>query len=211
MLLYPIRQRTMTGPHAFGGALGQQHLKPLLDELGTGIAGSGQVVVLDFEGIEAVTASYLKATIIYLFKAGRAAAEGAEARNTTLPAPMNIFPAVANLRGDVPEELDEVLSSIGQRLPCLEATLWDAADERIRHARLRGYLDTALRETIEFLNGRTQPTTAQALAADNSTVGIKETGWNNRLADLHRLRLARRVKSGRHWLYELVAQEVSLG
>lgn len=192
-----------------GAALGALHMKGILPELPTGLSGPGQMVIIDFVGIAATSSSYLKATVISLIRAGRASTEPPEARTNAGVPPLNIYPLIAHISDDIREEIDDLFTSLGQRLPCLEAKVWTT--RTVRKAVLRGYLDPALRETVEALNRQAGRCTAQELAAANPGSGIKETGWNNRLAELHRLRLVRRVKDGRFWLYEPVAQEVLLG
>jgi hypothetical protein len=185
--------------------MGQKHLEYLKPHLRT--ASPGEVVIFDLQGIEATSASYFKATVIWLLKAAQRAAERAEdARlsGSEEQAVFDIFPMVANLASDVSEELQTVLES--QQMCCLEAVAWD--EHGVNRVRVRGLLDRAMRETLEFV-AREKATTATALAKERNPPNV--TGWNNRLADLFRLRLVRRTKEGRQWVFSPVAREVSFG
>lgn len=200
--------------HAYGATLGEEWLQPLVaslvSEADTLAGSSGEVILLDLTGIETATASFLKATIIALLKAGQRAAIGeqqlAGANVPALPA-WNIFPCVMGLAADVREELVEVLGS--PRLVCLEVLEWDATT--IHKARLHGTLERTLWDTLASLISAPSGLTASQLHESHREEGINQTAWNNRLSDLFRLRLVRRVRQGRHWLYSSIAREVIRG
>lgn len=200
--------------HAYGATLGEEWLKPLVEELTSRTddlaASSGELVLLDFAGIETATASFLKATIIYLLKAGQRAAVSGETLGTdnvsTVPA-LNIYPCVLGLSADVQEELTEVLAS--QRMVCLEALAWD--NTALQKARLRGPIERPLWDTLQHLTVAPDGLTASELHRQHPAESINPTAWNNRLADLYRLRLVRRIRQGRHWLYSSIAREVVRG
>lgn len=68
-------------------------------------------------------------------------------------------------------------------------------------ARLTGPLDPSAKEALEDIceNG---PASASDIATRKSA-GVKATAWNNRLAELHKMRLVRAVKAGRRIVYAL--------
>lgn len=193
--------------HASGATLGQEHLRPLRQRLRD---EGGDIVVLDFSGIESATASYLKATIVWLIQSARLSVTDGlnygRAPGPHDPVPLAIYPLVAGLTTEVREELNDVLPTY--RLPCLETL--KHSDRRVLRAALHGPLDDALSDTLRALT-ECGSGTASSLHVRFQDRKISTTGWNNRLADLHQLRLAVRRKVGRQWLYEPVAAEVTNG
>jgi len=206
LLVYPLNP-SKESVHVAGATLGQEHLKPLRKQIKN---GDDNIVVLDFSRIESATASYLKATIIWLLQSGKLGAtavrDQTRARGADDPVPLAVYPAVTGLEAEVREELDAVLPSY--RLPCLETL--KHSDRKILKAALHGPLDEALRDTL-FALTQCGSGTASSLCQRFTDRGISTTGWNNRLADLHALRLAMRRKEGRQWVYEPIAAEVRNG
>lgn len=200
--------------HAYGATLGEEWLRPLVSSLVSEAealnGSSGEVILLDLTGIETATASFLKATIIQLLRAGQRAASGelpvAAPSVPALPA-WNIFPCVVGLADDVREELVEVLAS--QRLVCLEVLAWDQTT--LQKARLHGTIERTHWDTLASLISAVSGMTASQLYEGHREEGINQTAWNNRLSELFRLRLVRRVRQGRHWLYSSIAREVIRG
>lgn len=188
---------------AFSAALGMKHLDPLGRELGS---GRGQLLVVDLAGIKAATASYLKATVVALLRSGMRSTDP----SVTDTRPIDVYPVVANLCPEVAEEFGHLLTSANIRLPFLEAIAFDVREECLRSARLIGFCEQSVRESVRRLSGRDAPVTAQQLMEENPGGVRVETAWNNRLAELHRLRLARRVKDGRFWRYSLISREVNV-
>ncbi len=211
MRLYRLQTQAPSAKHAIGSTLGEKMLQPLVDELQAANAelhiGSGELVVLDFTGIESATASFLKATVIRLLRAGsRFVDEPTLTSGAATDLALNIYPSVYGLAADVREELTEILAS--QRLVCLEAKAWNTVD--ITAAKLHGPLEGSLWTTLYRLLG-TEGATAAELHERYPSEGINPTAWNNRLAELYRLRLVRRVRRGRPWLYTSIAREVQRG
>ena len=128
------------------------------------------------------------------------------ARGPHDPLALSIYPLVAGLNPEVRNELDDIL--LAYRMPCLEAL--KHSDRKILRAVLHGTLDDALSDTLAVLT-QCESATATSLHDRFHDRKISATGWNNRLADLHQLRLALRRKVGRQWLYEPVAAEVKNG
>ncbi len=197
--------------HATGATLGQEHLKALRQRLqNTGDNITEEIVVVDFSKIKSATASYLKATIVWLIQCARLNAnDGLNHSQSSGPhelVPLPIYPLVAGLTAEVRSELDDVLPAY--RLPCLE--MLKRSEGKILRAALHGPLDDALADTLRVLT-KCGAATASSLQNRFKDRGISTTGWNNRLADLYKVRLAVRKKVGRQWLYEPVAVEVKNG
>lgn len=195
----------------FGATLGQDHLEPLRERLTKMPIQSAQLVVLDFAGIEVVNASYLKATSLWLLRCGMLQVEIEEGRRNLgapaiLPA-LNVCPLVASLSSEVAEEFDTLLRS--ERLPFLEAVQWER--ESILKARCWGPLDHALQNALEALSREGTSTATELCEKYPQRPSIKPTAWNNRLAELYRLRLVRRDRAGRQWLYSPISREVIFG
>lgn len=197
--------------HAAGATLGQEHIRRLRERLqNKGEKIAEQIVVVDFSGIKSATASYLKATIVWLIHCGRLSVSNgfnhSQASGPHDVVPFPIYPLAGGLTSEVRGELDDVLPAY--RLPCLE--MLRRSEEKILRAVLHGPLDEALADTLRVLT-KSGAATASSLQDRYKDRGISTTGWNNRLADLYALRLAVRKKIGRQWLYEPVAAEVKNG
>ncbi|WP_434387423.1 hypothetical protein [Melittangium boletus] len=203
MLLYSLKNRWPNQTELFGATKGQEHFAPLLAELRD--VSSGEVVIYDFTGIEHATASYVRATVLRLLKASYRAAEdaGTSATSGMDSDVLDVFPLVAGLSADVAEELQTVLESQG--IACFEATKWSAAG--VVQGRVRGVLEGVLRDTLVRVAAARQVTASMLAEREPPNV----TGWNNRLAELYRMRLVKRVKDGRQWIYSAVCSEVIFG
>lgn len=208
---FVLRPRGSPVKHAIGAIQGQDFLRPLLEQLQDDTvdpsASGSELVIVDFSGIESATASFIKATILHLIRFSQLAADkptgDAPSKGTSI---LDIYPSVHALSTDVREELVEVLAS--QRLVCLEALAWNS--QEITEARLFGPLDGPLWTTLQALL-ESGGATASELHERYPDERINATAWNNRLADLYRLRLAARVRRGRHWVYTSIARVVNRG
>ncbi|HZI15073.1 MAG TPA: hypothetical protein VE153_32175 [Myxococcus sp.] len=204
MLIYTLKDHWPGITQLFGATAGQDHIAPLLEKLQA--SPPGETVIYDFSGVEHATASYLRATVLRLLRASLRSNVETDSQSTS-PRPagesLDIFLLVANLSEDVAEEFQTVLESQG--LACLEATRWD--DKRPIQARVRGVLEGVLRDTlVRVVTARNATAT---MLAEREPPNV--TGWNNRLAELYRMRLVTRVKEGRQWIYSAVCSEVVLG
>lgn len=220
MLRYRIAEQNPGTSHLYGATMGQAHLRSMLTAFDLYIAGSegSRCLVQDFTGAESCTASYLKATTVWLLEAGRLAAEEAatspetDPTNVESPWPLDVFPMVVGMNEEISGEFGELLERQGRA--CLEITRW--GEEKAVAARLRGTLDPSLRWTLDALTRERRATASllhERYAADPRASGriVSANAWNNRLSDLHRLRLANRAKEGRHWVYQPTVAEVTDG
>ena len=215
MVVYPLAaQSPDCGGHAVGASLGEAHLRALAEQLRSRaiLPGSGQLLILDYEGISTATASYLKATLLWLHLCGqltRTNAAGAFPMvDSAHPAACELFPLAAHVSPEVAIEVDEVFG--GRTLPCLVAQKWNHK-AGVQSARLLGKLEPTVRRTLDLLLQAGRASAADLHRVHGAQEGINLTAWNNRLVELFRLRLCRRGKQGKHWMYEPIAREVTYG
>lgn len=190
-----------------GATAGQDDTKALLEQAAFA-QESVTVAVFDFAAVETVNASYLRATVLWLLRAGmafvRLEEEGARAEPSGIP-PLNVIPVVANVCEEVMDDLTTLLVSEG--FPLL---LVERADEPSA-GRCLGVLDPALRKTLTAL-AKTRSATASMLCEQfPERPAIKPPAWSNRLSELYRLRLVGREREGRQWRYVSVPLEVQFG
>ena len=123
------------------------------------------------------------------------------------PAPCELFPLAAHVSGEVAIELDEVFG--GRSLPCLLAERWN--QDGVQLARVLGRMEGTVRRTFDLVLSVGRTSAAELHRVHGVQEGINLTAWNNRLVELFRLRLCRRTKQGKHWMYEPIAREVIYG
>lgn len=166
-----------------------------------------ELVILNFKGIQQVNGSYIKSTALWFFLCGRMAvnpqAMAISPRHFSDLRPYDLYVAVSNLSLEVRDEFDDFLQHRG--FPMLLATSYN--DARIEEAAVLGHLDDALKMTFEALVKR-KAATAPRLFDLYPKEKITVTAWNNRLNDLHSLRLVRRVRSGRSWEYQPLTEKI---
>ena len=155
----------MDGRPVLSGALaGRRLLSALI--AATPSTDAPTPLFLDFSGVEVATASFLRESVIAFRDYAR----------QSLP---NIYPAVANLKTAVAEELDFFVRSRGDVVWSCELDFQGT----VIAARLIGQLDPAQRVTfnavLEF-----GAISAPELATRFADAGIGPTAWNNRLSAL---------------------------
>jgi hypothetical protein len=170
-----------------GRVLGRRHFAKACDLL-AGVA-QGELVILDFAGVERVSGSWLNAMLIPLIQ------WMADPRN-------NFFPVIQNVRTDWLDELQLVTE--WHHLGVLVAK---DNRESPRSAELIGPLDLAQRATLGAVLKHGEVTGAK-LERITRSENVQATAWNNRLRDLFEKRLIRRRKAGREQIYFPVVKEV---
>lgn len=193
----------------FGATMGQKHIAALVDELRKA-PDTSRVVLLDFTGIEAVNASYVKATALWLLRCGTAHADIEDGRSRSAPIGLeafNVFPVLLSPTADVREEFDALLRS--ERLPFLVAEASEG-DCIVRAVQV-GHLEAAIEETLIALARERRATASELCERYPCKPPIKPSAWSNRLSEMHRLRMARREREGRQWFYVSLADEVQRG
>jgi hypothetical protein len=207
VIVYALATAKPKVAYASGAILGKHHVSPLGQRLAS--ASAGEIVVLDFAGIETATSSYLKSTALWLFNCGRLSATSTPtARREDKPGaePFDVFPVILRPTPEVEDGLDEVF---GRRfLPCLIAD--GLKSDGLVAVRMVGELEETLKRTLSFLQDA-GATTAADLHQRNPDERINPTAWNNRLAELFRLRLAKRTKQGRFLIYEAITNHIDYG
>jgi hypothetical protein len=162
------------------GGLQGQAVRPRFEQA-VGRAEDGDLLVLDFSGIELVTPSYLRSALGWVWR--------------DVPGGRELFPVVANLGVDVREDVELALT---------------AAEVKAVFGRWDGVAFTDPEpvnlDAVELDTFRRVAELEEAAAVDlylRSDRTIQPTAWSNRLAGLHRDRLLRRRKHGRRLLYSL--------
>jgi hypothetical protein len=149
---------------------------------------SGDTVILDWTGIEVVTASYLGATFGTFLRMAMAG-------------DLDRYFVMVGLNKAGIDELKLVVEV--QKLVALVGEL--NKDGSVHNVESLGFLDPAYAETLQAVQ---KAKTASAMSlyerARNHT-RIGKTAWINRLSNLHRLRLVRKQRIGREYVFEAVS------
>lgn len=194
--------KTTTG---LGASVAEQHMSRVHKTVADGTLPPGSLIILDYAGLAAVNASYIKATAHWLYACGQLSAKSPESviapRHPADVRPCDVFVAVSGLTEDVLKEFQEFL--LPRKTPLVLARKFQ--DEAIQEASLLGYVDPTLLSTLKSLCQRGR-STAPELFQDHPDQKVTVTAWNNRLSDLHELRLVRRFRAGRAWEYETLAR-----
>jgi hypothetical protein len=199
-------------PVASGIVTGNLHARLLASEISRApVSPEGVIVVIDFNGVEIATASYIRSAVLWLTLCGRmhaGALNAAEQKTLDLSAlqSLNVFPVVEGTKDDVEDEIHEVYARRG--LPCLRVE--QMMGEVISCGDILGELDPSIARTIEVIEGLPE-LTAEELHTRFPEEGINVTAWNNRLSELFRLRMVRRVKQGKVWKYRPLAAVMNYG
>ncbi len=193
---------------ALGSPAGERVLREALERVSeSSYDEAGLVMAVDLAKVSLATTSYIKAGLLPLFFSGQRYADQAGSglvETAGVPA-LNLYPVFCNIDTEVLDTMNEVFA--GRRLPFLVA---DLDGGNLRNGRIFGFLDEALVRTIRLIHQREQ-VTALELASEFSNEDIKPTAWNNRLNDLWRLRLLRRIKRGKAWWYKPVTKDLTYG
>jgi hypothetical protein len=192
---------------ALGASLAEQHMESVQTAVAESKISPGSLVVLDFSGIDTVNGSYIKGTAFWLWTCGQLSASNlavvSAPRHPADPRSCDIYVAVAGLSAEVTVEFQEFLKP--RRLPLLSARQLKGG--LIDEAVLLGHLDPVLTFALKAAMHRgavTAPEMYRSFPDEDVTV----TAWNNRLNELHALRLLRRVRAGRAWKYEPVVNKI---
>lgn len=170
-----------------GRPLGKKHYARLCELLSE--APAGEVVFLDFGGVETVTGSWINEALVPLLR------WAADERTDLFPVLLNVDPGW----------LDE-LQMVAE---WTRTSFLVAQGKSPKVARLVGSLDVGQRATLEAVVEASEVTGAE-LERLRSEEGVKATAWNNRLKDLFEKRLVRREKRGREQVYSPVVTEIRI-
>ena len=190
-----------------GATLADQHMTPIHKSVANGTIPPGTLVVLDFTKLDAVNGSYIKGTALWLLTCGQLSTGNPQKviapRHAADPRPYDLFVCVAGLSPEVQLEFQEFLKPRG--LPLLFARVLKG--DVVKEAVLLGHLDSALRFSLDAVTkygSCTAPQLYKLFPEQDVTV----TAWNNRLNDLHALRLVRRTRAGRGWEYKPLTKKI---
>jgi hypothetical protein len=195
----------------WGASSAQSDITQVKAALGTTATAGG--VVLDFAGITAANASYVRASVAWLIRCGMAHHSNTSNYHVSSDDPWGVKPAdiggvfLANVAAEVREEVDSVLSQPGYRLACFEIVEWKPP-AIVSRTRILGHLDEQLRQCLFKLYAIGGSGTAADLHARYADEGVQITAWNNRLAGLYERLLLRRKKSGRNFIYHTLSKEL---
>jgi hypothetical protein len=192
-------------PNALGATLGQDCIEKVLPGL-EAATDDDIALILDLTGIQAVNASFLKATAFWAFQCGQASVKQQPRTSDERWAvrPLRVFPAVTGCSGEVMSDVDDFFS--GRQLPILHVD--ERTADRMIKGHLLGRLDPVLEKTLTGLVAAGEATAAELAATSDDAITLN--GWNNRLADLHLLRLARRRRRSKFWVYTPTTKHISV-
>ena len=192
---------------ALGATLAERHMEGVYRGIVENKISKDELIILDFKGIEHVNGSYIKGTVLWLFLCGQMAANPPKAvippRHQTEPRPFPIYVAATNLSPALLGEFQDFLEP--RKVPLMLVKKFNA--DVVSDIALIGHLDPVLRLTLNIL-AQQQKATAPILHGLFQNEKITVTAWNNRLNDLHALRLVRRVRTNRGWEYEPLAKKI---
>jgi hypothetical protein len=180
-----------TGPVLSGALRGQDLLAKLLPEVAVEPT-LPQPLFLDFTGIDAATASFLRESVL----AFRDIVRG---RRST------IYPVIANATESVWEDLTELVKSRGGVL----LTCQLAQDGTVSDPKLIGDLDPKQQLTFDLVRQRGETDAVELMRECGANEPVGSTAWNNRLASLVSLGLViEEMSSGRTKRYRPLLQGV---
>lgn len=181
-----VTQLRPASPRLVGSAIGDEHAQQICALLAQADR-KDDLAVIDFVGVESASASYLKRLFTPFFIESEASAG----------CPSNFFPVLVNLLApDLLEDLEEFFGA-KERVAVVAA---DKGSE-LCHVRLIGRLERAASETFVELR-RQGEATAQRLFDLYPERTTNQTAWNNRLTYLVSLKIAKRRREGRVWVYQ---------
>ncbi|MDB6027267.1 MAG: uncharacterized protein JWM68_3490 [Verrucomicrobiales bacterium] len=192
---------------ALGGTAGEDVMLSLYQSVANSKLPYGSLIVLNFDGIEHVNGSFIKATALWVFISGQLSthkhADEFSPKAESDPRPYDIFPCVIGLSPEVQKEFQEFLKP--RRVPVLfgKKLTGNVLEESI----VLGGLDPMLRNTLTTIT-QNPGATAPELHRTFSNQDVTVTAWNNRLNDLHALRLVQRVRVGRVWKYQSLTGKI---
>jgi hypothetical protein len=175
------------GRRLTGAAIGEGHAQQLRGLVNNDQPAEAALVLLDFRGVESASASYLK-RLLNPFFAAAGSPDGFS---------QDVFPVAVNVgSSDLKEDLEDYLCGKGRVL-----IVGRLVNGRPEFECLLGCLDGAAAETFNELRELGE-TTAAELFERHEKRTTNQTAWNNRLAQLLELRIARRRREGRLWIYQ---------
>ncbi len=178
-----IRLRELAASSVLAGArAGRAMLGRLLERVGKD-PQEPELVLLDFNGVDVATASFLRESVV-------------EFRNAARRRWVNCYPVVANANESIEEELIVLIKANRDVLILCRVD----QDGRSRSPRLIGELEAKQRIAFDLVGELGEAGAGELKSADD-TEGVTQTAWNNRLAALSRLGLLMETSRGRSKRY----------
>lgn len=179
-----VSVRDQTGSEICAGAVGGRELLSKLLALTAREPLLPEPVVLDFEGVDVATASFLREGVLGFRDMVRS-------RRSTL------YPVVANMNHVIVEELEDILHARGG------AIIAGDCDRKgnLIGTRLLGQLEPKQQRIFDLVAARRELDAGQLQREFGDAEGIKQTAWNNRLAALSGAGLVIEMSEGRSKRY----------
>jgi hypothetical protein len=147
------------------------------------------LVLLDFNGVDLATSSYLSEVLVPL-------------RDHLRLRRQTGYAVAANLSEKVREEIEEMLRRSGDAfLTCATNVSGEISD-----VQLCGRLDDKLQETLRLVSRKRETTAAQLYEESRTIDTVGATAWNNRLASLAAKSLVIEILQGRTKKYRPVLE-----
>lgn len=178
-----ISLKNIEGEEVLAGAtMGRRVLEKLIGRL---VKESDEPVqiLLDFEGVDVATASFLRESVV-------------EFRDVVRRRWIHFYPVIANANDSIVEELTVLVNSRRDVFVLCNLDL----DGKAHSSYLIGKLDTKLKETFDLVKHKKHARAAELMAAKKED-GITQSAWNNRLAALCKLGLLMEFNEGRSKRY----------
>ena len=177
------------GKRLTGASKGQTDFPKLIMELIK--VQKEELVILDFSGVEGITASYWNSIIQPLL-------------NFAADPERDLFFIFCNLESEFLDDLKLTLDH--RRIAVLVAK---EREGKIINLNLTGTIDSAHVETYNLVNKLGEIGASDIISKIKMELKegrLSSSGWNNRLAALYQMRLVRRVTKGRSYRYRPVLE-----
>jgi hypothetical protein len=183
-----IRVRDITGSNTLAGKSGGLRDFPKFVAAIEAVR-EASTVFLDWSDVELATASYFGATLVPLLR-------------MTIAGDLDRYLIVGGLNQTCLDELKLVLEHLG-----LVVLLGDLSRKSaVRSVSVLGKLDTSYAEAFAAVQKAHGASAAELHARQGRTgTRIGRTGWIKRLTNLHRLRLVKKQRSGREYVFQSIS------
>ena len=177
-----LRELAESGGVLAGARAGRAMLGRLLECVGKD-PQEPELLLLDFDGVDVATASFLRESVV-------------ELRDVVRRRWVNCYPVVANANESIEEELSVLIHA---NRDVLVVCLVDREGQP-RCPRLIGELEAKQRIAFDLVGAMGEAGAGELKSVDD-TEGVTQTAWNNRLAALSRLGLLMETSEGRSKRY----------
>ena len=190
-----IRLRDLLDEEVYGGSANGAWLMAQLVER-TSTTSACNPVLLDFAGVEVVTTSFLR-TSVMAFK--------------SYSQEQGLALVVGNLKPQVEEELDYLLRQVGEAIASCRLS---PKSNRTSKVQMLGIVEAKEADALKAVASHDESVSAKSVAVyhgDDVTGGKRFTRWNNSLAALVRKGLLLETTNGRTKLYRPILKGLEHG